>query len=129
MDNEKDISKGVVATLDSAQSDVEEFNDLISKISYVRPEVRKLWQETYRNAVEDRVNASLLFLDLYKFVANSREGHLNYGDKITRYLEKMSKANEQLLKISEMANAAKPEDEEIDADDLYETIANENDIT
>lgn len=100
----------------------EEFTDLLEKIDYASKEVKKLWKEIYRNAIDDRLNASLLFLDLYKSVAGSTDGHNIYGKQITLYLEKMNKANDQLLKLSELVSAASTVDTDIDAEALYKEI-------
>ncbi len=100
----------------------EEFSELIQKIDYASKEVKKLWREIYENAIQDRLNASLLFLDLYKSVANSADGHNIYGKQITLYLEKMNKANDQLLKLSELVCAASTVDTDIDAEALYNEI-------
>ena len=98
------------------------FSDLIDKIEGIPGESRSLWKEIYENALEDRSNAYILFVDLYKEVANSAAGHMNHGGTLTKYLERMNKANDQLLKLAELIEDAKSASVEIDNDDLYDQI-------
>jgi hypothetical protein len=102
-----------------------EFSDIVSKINYASNETKKLWTEIYENALDDRSNASLLFTDLYRNVANSEKGHIDHGRTMTAYLERMNKANDQLLKLAELIDKAKNEDEAIDPDAVYNSIGKE----
>lgn len=98
------------------------FSDLIDKIEGVNNESKSLWKEIYENANEDRANAYILFVDLYKEVANSAAGHMNHGVTLTKYIEKMNKANDQLLKLAELIEDARAASEEIDSEELYNRI-------
>lgn len=100
-----------------------EFSDLLKKIGYASTETKKLWREIYENAVDDRTHAFLLFADLYKHVSNNEKGHMEHGKLMTMYMEKMNKANDQLLRLAELIEEASRDDEEIDAGALYEEIS------
>jgi hypothetical protein len=106
--------------LDRAEAKNEEFRDLLEKIQYASKETKKIWKEIYENAVDDRTHAFLLFADLYRFVANNEKGHVDHGRQISMYIERMNKANDQLLKLAELVENAKQDDEAIDAGALYE---------
>lgn len=112
----------ISALFDKAQAKSEAFSSLIDKIDTAPEEQRALWREIYQNALDDRVNAQLLFTDLYRSVANNQHGHMNHGVLMTKYLERMNKATDQLLKLAELVDKAAQKDAEIDADALYEEI-------
>lgn len=115
------VSPEELATRAGVKTD--EFAELLDKIDYASNETKKLWQEIYENAIDDRVHAFLLFADLYRVVSNSKEGHTLHGKLITQYLEMMSRANEQLLKLAQLVEEASDVSNEIDADALYDEIA------
>lgn len=99
-----------------------EFSGLLEKIKYASRETKKLWLEIYENAVDDRANAYVLFIDLYQFVAGNQQGHVNHGPMLAKYMERLEKANSALIKLAEMVDAAKGEDEPVDAAALYESF-------
>jgi len=101
----------------------DKFSDLISKIEDAPDETKALWREIYENAISDRMNAYLLFVDLYKDVANKAPGHLNFGTLMTKYIERMNKGNDQLLKLAEQIEKARTASAIIDADALYDEIS------
>jgi hypothetical protein len=99
-----------------------EFGQILAKIEYTSNESKVLWQEIYRNAIEDRTNAHLLFVDLYRFVFNDHEKHQIHAKHLSAYLERMNKATDQLLKLAELVDSARREDEKIDAEALYSQL-------
>jgi len=112
----------IAALFDKAQSKSEVFSALVDKIDTAPDEQRALWREIYQNALDDRVNAQLLFTDLYRNVANNQHGHMNHGVLMTKYLERMNKSTDQLLKLSELVDKARQSDAEIDGEELYAEI-------
>lgn len=119
---EKEESIDARNVINRAEAKNEEFRDLLRKIKYASNETKKIWTEIYENAVDDRTHAFLLFADLYKFVANNEKGHIDHGKQITMYIERMNKANDQLLKLAELVENAFHDDTEIDAGALYDEI-------
>ena len=120
IDAEKTESPSDIAHRVTIKSD--EFADLLKKIDSATGETCKLWREIYENAVDDRMHAYLLFVDLYRSVANSTDGHALHGKQIAQYIERMNKANDQLLKLAELLAAASSGDGDIDAEALYDEI-------
>jgi len=114
-----DMSDDVVAAVDVKSA---QFSELLNKIEYATVETKKLWHEIYENANADRVHAFMLFTDLYTKIFNSAEAHGTYGKLIAQYLERMNKANDQLLKLAELIDASSTMDDEIDSDALYAEI-------
>ena len=46
-----------------------------------------------------------------------------YGASMAKYLERMSKSNDQLVKLAELMSKAVPEEEEdVELDDVYDKI-------
>ena len=119
----EDDVDGVRATLNRAEQKNEEFGDLLKKLTYASSESKKLWKEIYENAIDDRTNAYLLYADLYRCVTNNEKGHVDHGKLMTMYLERMGKANDQLLKLAEIIENAHTEDEKVDAGALYDEIS------
>ena len=48
--------------------------------------------------------------------------HATLGSTLTKYLERMNKANDQLLKLAEIMSKSESEYSKIDADDLFSQI-------
>lgn len=108
--------KALIADIDVKE---EEFIDILHRIDYATAETKKLWREIYRNAIDDRGHAYLLFADLYRHVCGNQQGHLNHGKQLSMYMERLAKANDQLLKLAELIDAAQGTSEDIDASALY----------
>jgi len=100
----------------------DEFSELLSKIKYASNETKKIWKEIYNNAIDDRTNAYVLFTDLYRCVLNNEKGHTDHGKLMTTYIERMSKANEQLLRLAELIEHASANSDVVDAASLYDEM-------
>ena len=83
-----------------------------------------LWKEIYTNSFTDREKASMLITNLWKEITADPEKHALYGGTMSKYLERMSKSNDQLLKLAELMHKAEAEEplEEIALDDVYDKI-------
>ena len=60
----------------------------------------EIWTEIYQNAFQDREKASMLVTNLWKEITADPEKHILYGTTVSKYLERMAKSNDQLVKIS-----------------------------
>ena len=85
----------------------------------------QIWNEIYQNAFQDREKASMLVTNLWKEITADPEKHVLYGTTITKYLERMSKSNDQLVKLAELMSKDAPEEEEkpLELDDVYNEIS------
>ena len=101
-----------------------DFSSLINEISSIEEKQKSLWKQIYENAVQDRKNAYIMWSDLYVHVHASANDHAVHGQNLSRYMERMSKANDQILKLAELvANAAENAVEEVmSEDDVYDKI-------
>jgi|TARA_R110000851_G_scaffold205787_1_gene357849 hypothetical protein len=84
----------------------------------------EVWKEIYTNATQDREKASMLVTDLWKEITANPEMHVLYGGTITKYLERMNKSNDQLVKLAELMqkSVVEAEEEDLDLEDVYDKI-------
>ncbi|NBP55576.1 hypothetical protein EBU71_03365 [bacterium] len=103
---------------------VANFTELLDGISSVEEKTKHLWRQIYENAVQDRKNAYIMWIDLYGYVHSNPNEHAIHGQNLARYMERMSKANDQILKLTELVSKASEEDldEMMSEDDIYERI-------
>lgn len=96
------------------------FNELLETLASTEDKQKSLWRQIYENSVTDRMNSYICWLDLYKEVQGKPSEHAIHGQNLSRYLERMSKANDQLLKLVELVGAAKKKDtSEVTEDAIY----------
>ena len=81
----------------------------------------EIWTEIYQNAFQDREKASMLVTNLWKEITADPEKHALYGTTMTKYLERMSKSNDQILRLAELI-AKEEESNEISPDDIFNKI-------
>ena len=76
------------------------------------------------NPTKDREKASMLVTDLWKEITADPEKHVLYGGTITKYLERMNKSNDQLVKLAELMqkSVVEVEEEDLDLEDVYDKI-------
>lgn len=110
---------------DDFEKSKKQFQELLNSIISLDSKVKILWAEIYENAIFDRMNAYLMFADLYKISCGKPDMHSIHGLNLTKYLERMEKANTQLIKLAELVDKAKEKDESstnISAKDLFKAI-------
>lgn len=103
---------------------IAEFSDLLKSLSDIDDKKRVLWLEIYENAVDDRENASILFTDTLMQVKGNAANHNILGPVIAKYLERMSRANDQILKLAELV--AREDSKPIDPDAIFDRISSED---
>ena len=101
---------------------VEEFSEMLSKIEHADAKKRLLWKEIYENAALDRQNAHILFVEAYTTMSQGTTEHATLGSTLTKYLERMNKSNDQMLKLAELISKSESEHQAINADDLFSQI-------
>jgi len=107
-------------TASDKQTRMEEFDKMLERLdSTVDEKKRFLWKDIYRNAYEERETAYKLFNDAYagSTQTDTEAYHIEVGPVLVKYLERASKANEQLLKLASMVEEAEKEsgEESMDA--------------
>ncbi len=98
------------------------FEEMLSELVSSDDRKKLLWKEIYENANLDRQNAYVLFVEAYTQMRAGIAEHAAIGATLSKYLERMGKSNEQLLKLSEIIARAEQENSKIDPDDLFSQI-------
>jgi hypothetical protein len=104
---------------------MKDFDDLLNSIDSAGLKEKILWRQIYQNAISDRQSANLCFIDLYPHIKQDSDKHATFGTQLAKYLERMEKSNEQLLKLANLVQKAlettKSEDR-VSAEDLYDQM-------
>jgi hypothetical protein len=108
----------------SIQERIKDFSGLLNQIESVNDKKKQLWKEIYENAICDRQNAYVMFTKLLMIVQDKSTEHAVHGRTISSYIERMSKANDQLIKLAELVARAESASEVIDPDDMFNQIRN-----
>jgi hypothetical protein len=108
----------------SIKDRIKDFNGLLSQIESINDKKRQLWKEIYENAITDRQNAYIMFTKLVLIVQDKSTEHAVHGRTISSYIERMSKANDQLIRLAELVAKAESVSEKIDPDDMFDKIRN-----
>jgi hypothetical protein len=110
------------ANLEATKKKLKDFGNVLKSIDHADNKTKLLWSEIYENAIIDRQNAHVLFVEAYSSMGSGSGDHLSLGTTLTKYLERMSKSNEQLLKLAELISKSEAAQSVIDADDIFSQI-------
>ena len=102
---------------------VKDFSSLLHSIESLDDKKRQLWREIYENAITDRSVAYAMFAKLVKITQDKSGEHAVHGKTMATYIERMSKSNEQLIRLAELIAKAEEKDGDIDETDIYTRIA------
>jgi len=111
--------------LKSVEKKSEKFEEILEKIEHADNKKKLLWREIYENALLDRQNAHILFVEAYTSMSQGTTEHATLGSTLTKYLERMNKSNDQLLKLAELISKSESEYSAINTDDLFSKIQGE----
>jgi hypothetical protein len=106
----------------SLEEKVQNFSDLLKDIETLDDKKRQLWREIYENAISDRQNSYVMFSKLVVITGDKSTEHAVHGKTVATFLERMSRANDQLIKLAELIAKAQRGNETIDPDDMFEKI-------
>jgi hypothetical protein len=107
------------------QRKVEEFSDILDDLVSTEDKKKLLWKEIYENALTDRENAGMLFTDAWSRMGTGSTEHVTLGTTLTKYLERMSKSNEQILRLAELISKAEEQNRRIEPDDIFSSIGDD----
>ena len=105
------------------QTKIDTFFELLDDLSNTTDRKKMLWKEIYENALFDRANAEILFNEAYTAMQPSSSEHISLGPILTKYLERMNKSNEQLLKLAELVSKEEESSSKIDPEDIFSKIS------
>jgi len=114
--------ESLLAKVKDKEQKVKDFGDMLAGINSIDEKRKALWREIYENAVSDRERAAILFTEAYMSMGESTSDHIAIGSTMSKYLERMSKSNDQILNLADLVNKAQTEEEKIVPDELYDKI-------
>ena len=101
---------------------IKEFSDLLDGLESTEDKKKLLWKESYQNAIEDRESASILLNDLLLSIPGNSANHSTHGTLATKYLERMSKSNDQIIKLAELIAKEQEKQDAVSPDDIFKSI-------
>jgi len=114
-----------IDSADRMKKKVSEFAEMLDELSSTEEKKKLLWKQIYENALTDRENASMLFTDAWSRMSVGSSEHVALGSTLTKYLERMSKSNEQILRLAEIINKVQEQEAQIDSEDIFSKISKE----
>jgi len=112
----------VESTERSVEEKIRDFGELLKSIESLDDKKRQLWKEIYENAIADRQNSYVMFTKLVRIVADKSTEHAVHGKTVATFLERMSRSNDQLIKLAELIAKAQSGDASINPDDMFNKI-------
>jgi hypothetical protein len=100
---------------------IKNFADILDELQTTEEKKKLLWKEIYENALDDREHARMLFIELLLESQGNATNHLNFGPLMAKYLERMNKSNDQVLRLAELIS--KEEDKPINVDDIFNQMS------
>ena len=110
-------------TFDDVEKKTEQFGEMLASIEALEDMKKYLWKEIYENAIVDRMNAYMLFTDVYSSMSGDKADHVTLGPMMAKYIERMNKANDQLLKLADLIAKEEEKAAQIDPDNLFAQIS------
>ena len=102
---------------------IKDFSDLLDELENTGDKKKLLWKDSYKNALDDRETASILVDDLLLKVQGNLNNHQQFGILMTKYLERMSKSNDQILKLAELISKEEEKEGSMSPDDIFKEIS------
>jgi len=112
-----------VLTFDDVSRKTEQFGALLESIENLEEKKKHLWKEIYENAIVDRMNSYMLFTDVYSCMTGDKADHVTLGPMMAKYIERMNKSNDQLLKLADLIAKEEEKAAQIDPDNLFAQIS------
>ncbi|MCW4027793.1 MAG: hypothetical protein NWE76_09970 [Candidatus Bathyarchaeota archaeon] len=107
----------------SLRKRVDQFSEMLDHLTTTEEKKKYLWREIYENAIQDRENAAMLFTDAWSRMSTGTAEHVTIGPTLTKYLERMCKSNEQILRLAELISKAEEREAHVDPDDIFSSIS------
>jgi hypothetical protein len=101
---------------------ISSFSDLLDDLHKTEDKKKLLWKEAYQNSLDDRENAHILFVDLLKISIGNSTNHIQFGTLMSKYLERMSKSNDQILKLAELIAKEEEKIDSVPSNEIFDQI-------
>jgi hypothetical protein len=132
MSKRSSVSSGNLKEIEKKLQKIREEDDAVpdfivelEKMRSLDPKRKILWSQIYKNAIDERASAAMLFGEAYAAMTSSAADHVSLGSTLVRYLERMSKANQQLLDLSSLMTQEEAENTRIDPEKIWAQIEEE----
>ena len=102
---------------------IKNFSELLETLEQTDEKKKMLWKEIYSNSLSDRERASILFTEAYTAMGGGSSEHVTLGPTMNKYLERMGKSNDQILKLAELIQKSEAEETKVDPNDLFSKIS------
>jgi hypothetical protein len=119
-DAEKLLNKA--EKVEKKEDQIRNFSDILDNIDSLEGKKKMLWKEIYENSLEDREKAKMLFNDAYISMQGGVNEHMNIGGVMSKYLERMCRSNDQILKLAELISKEEEKSEAVSEDDIFSRI-------
>ena len=113
--------ENLIDNVDDKDKKIKKFSDLLENLKNTEDKKKMLWREVYENALVDRENANILFTDLLLQSRASSASHEKFGSLMAKYLERMTKSNDQILRLAELLSKEVSENV-MSPDDIFNQI-------
>jgi len=120
--SENKIDTSLVKVNSKKIKKIQKFNELLESLNDIDDKKKSLWIEIYNNALIDRQHAYDLYEDVSNKIFQDQVNHATFGTQATKYLERLNKANDQLIKLAELIASSEKQKETINVDDIFSTI-------
>tara|TARA_B100000123_G_C25340940_1_gene258544 strand:+ start:111 stop:482 length:372 start_codon:yes stop_codon:yes gene_type:complete len=107
---------------DKKEKQIKNFSDILDTLDSLEDKKKMLWKEIYEHSIEDREKAKLLFNDAYISMQGGINEHMNIGAIMSKYLERMCRSNDQILKLAELIAKEEEKSDNISEDDIFSKI-------
>ena len=107
---------------EAKEENIKNFADILDNIESLEDKKKMLWKEIYENAIEDREKSKMLFNDAYISMQGGINEHMNIGAVMSKYIERKSKSNDQILKLAELISKEEEKSEAISEDEIFGKI-------
>ena len=110
---------------DTDNNKIKAFGELLDDLK-IGNKKKELWKEIYSHAIQDRSYALQMYVNCSNVVIADPLQHAIHGPNIAKYLERMSRSNDQLLKLAELiavAEEASDEGQTMTPDEIYEKLS------
>ena len=101
---------------------VQNFSNILDGLKKTEDKKKMLWKEIYENAINDRENASLLFTNGFVTMQQTQDSHVLMGATMSKYLERMSKSNEQIMQLAELISKVEEKESQVDSEEIFAEI-------
>ena len=119
------MTKAMDDALDAIQDKeqkINSFGEILDGLDNTADKKKLLWKEIYENALTDRENAYTLFSDLLQQSHGNAANHAMFGATMAKYLERMSKSNDQILRLAELIGKSEEQQSTINPDEIFDKI-------